>query len=406
MTTLALALAQEEFHPELDQTAIRRNERLVELHVPDGKPDLLQQIEYGAESLLASYRIGGHIFSGIIENDGTAYGHLGDPVDITDNHVYDASLKPGQVACDRSGNFDDRWAFTNRSTGLQYDTAQTLAAAARVLRGYQDELAGECLNAARSLWKYEQSHPPVYWRCGYNPPDSGFRSQEISATAELLITTREKHYGDHLLSLLPVWDGISAGQFSSGPGWTLARALPYLREEKYQTSVKNLAAKWKSEANRRADANPYGVRYPEQVLNPSWKLEKRTAIDSSFVWGSGWDLQWDALRQYYFHQHLPELFSAGPLLDVVNFVLGCHPASNESFVSGVGASSAPVAYGFNRADWSYIPGGVFSGCSLIKPDFMELKKFPFLWYQREYVIHGAATYIFIVLAANKLLNAG
>ncbi|HTV54840.1 MAG TPA: glycoside hydrolase family 9 protein, partial [Terriglobia bacterium] len=46
MTTLALAMAEEEFHPELDRTAIRRSERLVKLHVPDGKPDLMQQIEY------------------------------------------------------------------------------------------------------------------------------------------------------------------------------------------------------------------------------------------------------------------------------------------------------------------------------------------------------------------------
>ncbi|HTV54100.1 MAG TPA: glycoside hydrolase family 9 protein, partial [Terriglobia bacterium] len=348
--------------------------------------------------------VGGHIFSGVIENNSTAYAHLGDPVDITDNRVYDASLKPGEIVCDRSGNFDDRWAFTNRNTGLQYEAAQTLAAAARVLRGYHNELADECMRTAGSLWDYEQLHPAVYWRCGYNPADSGFRSQEISATAELLITTSEKRYRDHLLALVPVWEGISAEEFGSGPGWTLVRALPYLGDEKYRSSVKKIAAKWKSEANRRAEANPYGVRYPEQVLNPSWKLEKRTAVDSSFVWGSGWNLQWDGLRQYYFHKHLPALFGPEPLLDVVSFVLGCHPASNESFVSGVGTNSAPVAYGFNRADWSYIPGGVFSGCSLIKPDFMELKQFPFLWYQREYVIHGAATYIFIVLAADKLLN--
>jgi len=40
----------------------------------------------------------------------------------------------------------------------------------------------------------------------------------------------------------------------------------------------------------------------------------------------------------------------------------------------------------------------------IFPDYMELKDFPFLWYQTEYVIGGAATYIFDVLAAHKLAN--
>jgi endoglucanase len=405
MTTLALAMAEEEFHPSLDQTSVDRDGRLVSLHVPDGKPDLLQQIAYGAESLLASYRVGGHIFSGIIESNDVAYSHLGDPVDITDNRVYDPSLKAGQTVCDRSGNFDDRWAFTNRNTGLQYETAQTLAAASRVLRSFQNELATECLETAEKLWDYEQSNPAVYWQCGYNPSDSGFRSQEIATTAELLITTGNQRYRKHLLALLPVWQGISAEQFGSGPGWTLARALPLVNDQEYSSAVKELAGKWQSEANRRAASNPYGVRYPNQVSNPSWKLETRSAVHSGFVWGSGWDLQQDAFRQYYFHKHIPHLFPADPLFAVLGFVLGCHPASDESFVSGVGTHSAPVAYGFNRADWSYIPGGVFSGCSLIKPDFMELKVFPFLWYQREYVIHGAAAYIFLVLAANQLLHS-
>jgi len=83
-------------------------------------------------------------------------------------------------------------------------------------------------------------------------------------------------------------------------------------------------------------------------------------------------------------------------------VLGCHPGSNTaSFASGVGARSATVAYGLNRADWSYIPGGVVSGTALIRPDFPELLKFPFLWQQTEYVLGGGSShYMFLVLAAN------
>jgi hypothetical protein len=41
----------------------------------------------------------------------------------------------------------------------------------------------------------------------------------------------------------------------------------------------------------------------------------------------------------------------------------------------------------------------------IRPDFPELKEpFPFLWQQAEYVLTGAATYVFTVLAADRLLN--
>ena len=89
-----------------------------------------------------------------------------------------------------------------------------------------------------------------------------------------------------------------------------------------------------------------------------------------------------------------------------NFILGCHPGSNTaSFASGVGANSTTVAYGFNRADWSYIPGGIASGTALIRPDFPELAKWPYFWQQGEYVLGGGTTdYLFLVLAANKCLN--
>jgi hypothetical protein len=41
------------------------------------------------------------------------------------------------------------------------------------------------------------------------------------------------------------------------------------------------------------------------------------------------------MRDYFYHKHLPEIFGADTLLNVVNFVLGCHPASNTSYISGV-----------------------------------------------------------------------
>lgn len=61
-------LPQEEFKPGLDRTTVRRETREVLIHVPDGQDDLLQQVEYGVEGLLASFRASGHIFPGIIES--------------------------------------------------------------------------------------------------------------------------------------------------------------------------------------------------------------------------------------------------------------------------------------------------------------------------------------------------
>jgi endoglucanase len=406
LTTLALALAQEEFSPSLDQTTIDRAARRVLLHVPNGRSDLLEQIGYGGESLLASYRVGGHIFSGIIETVG--YSHLGDPVNITDNLVYDPHLKPGQVDCGRSGTRDDRWVFTNRNTGLQYQVAQTLAAASRVLRESNPGLAAECLEAARQLWLYEQNHAPDYWLCGYNPADSGFRCEEILATAELFLTTREKPYRDHLLQLLPTIESLTGKQFGEHwplpPGWTLLRVLDSVDDSRFRSAVRERARQWRDIAREQRASNPHGVEFPPSITNPDWSFREPVKNTAADVWGYGWNLLWGAFRQYYYAKHLPGVFDTEPLLAALNYVLGCHPASNVTLVSGVGAQSPMEAYGFNRADWFSIPGGVISGPSLIKPDFMELKDFPFLWYQAEYVIHGAGAYIFTVLAADRLLN--
>jgi endoglucanase len=404
MTTLPLTLAQEEFKASIDQTSIQRPEREVLLHVSDGHPDLLQQIEYGVQSLLALTDVSGHVFPGIISSTHWGYNHVGDPVNVTDNRVYDPKLKPGEVRGDFSGKPDDRWVFTNRNTGLQYEVAQALAAASRVLRDYRPDLADQSLAEAKKLWEYEQANAPVYPANSYVPRDSGYRRQEIEATAELLITTGEAKYRQRLLALLPEIRSITGEQFGEGPGWVLARAIPKVGSEEFESAVLNGAKQWRQIAERRAATNPYGVRYPDEVSNPGWKLEGRTHVHSGFVWGHGWILQAEAMRQYYLHQQWPNLFDRESLLAVVNFVLGCHPANNQSFVSGVGAFSPIIAYGYNRHDWSHIPGGVISGTSLVKPDYMELKIFPFLWYQTEYVISGAATYIFDVLAAQSLLN--
>ena len=108
----------------------------------------------------------------------------------------------------------------------------------------------------------------------------------------------------------------------------------------------------------------------------------------------------------FLHKGFPDIFSSDPVFNAMNFVLGVHPGNNTaSFVSGVGARSLLVAYGVNRDDWSYIPGGSASGTALIRPDLPELKTWPYLWQQTEYVMGGGAlNYMFLVLASDDLLE--
>jgi hypothetical protein len=119
----------------------------------------------------------------------------------------------------------------------------------------------------------------------------------------------------------------------------------------------------------------------------------------------GWGILQRAVDLYYLHQAYPDLVDPELIISAVNYNLGCHPVSNASLVSGVGPKSLTIAYGINRADWTCTPGGVVSGPALIRPNYPELQDpFPFLWQQKEYVISGAANYIFCVLAVNELLK--
>ena len=65
------------------------------------------------------------------------------------------------------------------------------------------------------------------------------------------------------------------------------------------------------------------------------------------------------------------------MLSALNFILGCHPGVNTaSFTSGVGSNSVTVAYGVNRADWSFIPGGVVTDASSRDTDEITIENVP------------------------------
>ncbi len=378
--TQLLALCRESFGLDSDQTTVDTARLSVVLHVPDGKPDILQQVEHGVRYLLTGYRVAGHSFAGVSDPSLEQYGTLGEPAVVTDNRVFDPSLGVDEVRCDRSGRRDDRYAFTNRDTGMEYAAVAALAAASRVLRDFNDPLAQECLETAVRAWEFEQTHPPARFPNPYVPDRAD--TQEVMAAVELLLTTREARYADRLEALLPV-----VAERPDEVGWAAARALPLVKSAAFRKNLDRILGEYALKLDDELAGMPYGVPFKPQI------------------WGVTWDIQDYAVRQYYLHKAYPRKFDRENLLRVLNYVLGCHPASNTSLVSAVGAKSMTVAYGINLNDWTHIPGGGVSGPSLIRPDFPELKEpFPFLWQQAEYVLTGAATYVFTVLAADSLLN--
>src|SRR5690606_24255011 len=105
------------------------------------------------------------------------------------------------------------------------------------------------------------------------------------------------------------------------------------------------------------------------------------------------------------HKAFPEIVGPEHTLRGLAYVLGTHPANSVSMVSGIGTHSKTIAYGMNRADYSFIPGGIVPGIVIVQPDLPELQEdWPFLWYENEYVIPMGPLFIFVANAAADLVG--
>ncbi|MDR1201134.1 MAG: glycoside hydrolase family 9 protein [Tannerellaceae bacterium] len=354
--TYILSLAYEAFKENYDATSINQTSRITEIHQPDGKADLLQQIENGLLTVVGAYRSLGRLYRGIICNDLRQYVLLGDAASMTDKV---------------SGNADDRWVFTEDNPVRELTTAAQLAAASRVLKGFNDTLSQQSLEAARELYNVTRVTDQA-------------RAAKIHAATELFLTTKKAEYKKHLLS-----ETDYIAQNINRTGWYIGRAEKALNNKAFTTAIRDALKDFRLDLEKQGHETPYGIPYRPHI------------------WGAGWDIQAFGYRQYFLHTAYPDIFGADYVYNALNFILGCHPGSNpSSFASGIGAQSATVGYGLNRADWSYIPGGVVSGTALIRPDFPELLEFPYLWQQVEYVMGGGSShYMFLVLAAKQILSA-
>lgn len=374
-----LVIAWESFNIKRDTTSVDYARKFVDLHTADGKPDILQQIEHGTLALIAQHRAIGHAIPGIVEAHIDQYHHLGDGITKTDNLIYDPKM--GELETDgfKSGKFDDRWAFTSKSSSLNYGSAAALAAASRALTGFNDALAKECLATAKKVWADEAAKTkPDSFKHG-NTTGGKLEHEQLKAATELLITTGEAKYAQAVKKLAAEVDfGINASWF--------IRAIPYM-EADFKQQLKTKAQIYQKELVAAEAKNPFGV----PITEGGWA-------------GSGWVIR-HATNNYYIHKAFPELVNRESVLQGLNFLYGTHPAHNLSLVSNVGTRSKEVAYGMNRADFSFISGGIVPGILVLKPDYPENHEdWPFFWGENEYVVNLAASYIFLVNAAEELLG--
>jgi len=295
---------------------------------------------------------------------------------------------------------DDRWAFTAHSPMGDMGSATALASASRALKGYNDTLSTECLRIAQKVWDDntgDKKQPET-------PSDmpglpSAFRrsmsaGQEASLTIELLLATKDQKYSDYLKKIWPALKASLNGggqrmSFGASPVRTLLKAIPYMSDD-YKNDLRTYVVGVKRKLDSISNVNPYGVPLGQGGFY---------APGGNFA-----TVDW-AITNAKLHQYFPDIISTEFAIRGLDYVLGCHPASSISFVSGVGVNSKKITYGNNRADFTFIPGGMVPGNYLIKPDFYENQEnWPFIWYENEVVVDGCAGYIYLASLVNHILT--
>lgn len=352
-----LAMAFENYGAFWDETAIDQKNHITEIHQPDGKNDILQQVENGALTVVAGWNTLGRLYRGILCPTVRQYVHLGDASAHTDH---------------KSGTFDDRWVFTEDNPGRELSVAARLAAISRVLKGFNDTLSIQCLDISKELFEIT--------RCDNNR----VLPSKIHAAVELYLTTKDNVYRDFVLSQQDfIVNNINR------TAWFVGRFDHAVENAEFSKAIRKALPELQENYEIYSNQTPYGV--PEDKGNRS---------------SGSWEPQMIAYNYCFLHESYPELFKPDYIYNAVNFLLGVHPGCNQaSFASGIGAQSQTAAYGVNRADWSYVPGGVVPGTCLIRPDFPELLHFPYLWQEGEYCLGGHTSYfMYMVLATQKSLK--
>ena len=354
-----LVRAWELFKPQRDETFVSEQQRYVDLHRPDGTPDILQFIEHGMLNLVAQAEQIGHMAQTLSNSVLDNYHHLGDAASITDGLHYDPSLKPYEVSADgkRSGTPDDMWAFTTRNPMLDQQAAGVFLSAARALTGYNDELAQRAKKQAERL---------------------------LSETSNM---PKRRHFD--------VWKMLDTSQeedWMHGNGFVYALQAAFdsipLKDAAYKERLRPYVVKFNKYIKDFDKENPYGV--PIGLGN--W-----AGVNMILNFG---------IAINYAHLFYPEIISKDEIYRVANWLYGCHPYHNYSFVAAIGAARPKaVFYGNNRADFSFIPGNVAPGLLFRKPDHFEnFDDWPFLWGQNEGTIAGNTQYVIFGSAFKNLVN--
>ena len=361
------------FKPQRDETFVNQQQRYVDLHRPDGVPDVLQFIEHGTLNLVAQAEQIGHMASTLSNSILDNYHHLGDAASITDGLHYDPSLKPYEVSADgkSSGTPDDMWAFTTRNPSLDFQAATMFAAASRALKGYNDNLAERALTQSKRLMEEAtelmKNRPARNGRANRNNGRG-----DLGTNLQLYAATKEQQYLDNFNG--QIWNALDRNAINTMQ--MALDAVPYM-DEAYKQRLRPYVERYAAYIDTLALQNPYGV--PIGLGN----------------WAGGGSVLSFGTTVCFAHRYFPDIIRRDVVFRTAEWLYGCHPYHNYSFVAVVGAARPKqVFYGNNRADFSFIPGNVAPGLLFRQPDHFEnFDDWPFLWGQNEGTIAGNTQYI-------------
>ena len=306
------------------------------------------------------------------------------------------------------------WAFTNRNPNLDFQAATMFAAASRALKGYNDDLAERALKQSKRLMQEAtelmnqrrgpradaQAQADANWLTGAGDGNSGDqnntrrrqnaqqgrrnnRGGDLGTNLQLYAATKETQYRDRFLA--QIWQALDRNV--SNTMQTALDAVPYM-DDAYKQQLRPYVEKYAQYIKGFDTQNPYGV--PIGLGN--W-----AGVNAVLNFG---------ITVNYAHIYFPDIIAKGEVYRVSNWLYGCHPYHNYSFVAVVGATRPKqVFYGNNRADFSAIPGNVAPGLLFRKPDHFEnYDDWPFLWGQNEGTIAGNTQYIIFGSALKNIVS--
>ena len=234
--------------PCYDNTTIDQAGRVVEIQRPDGKPDMLQQIEHGVLTVAGSYRALGRFYRGMIVPTLRQYVQVGDFGAQTDNVGLHARRRPVRARPPSARASSARPTIDgcspSRTRGANCRRPRRLppprASCAGTTRRWRPSACGSrwpCGTARGSEAPAERRRRTAPARPRPSP-----RSRAGRGTAG---RDKDRRYAEFL-----VGQTAAITRAFGDTGWVVGRALPLMKDPAFTTAVTDAARAYRAEVEK------------------------------------------------------------------------------------------------------------------------------------------------------------